>query len=388
MDSRILAKIYKAGLKLLIPLDLNETLEVITQEAMKIVKAEIGSIFLEQNGELKRVYSSSPVLESIIPRKRGYTYRVFKNKQPIFLNADIIKKIHPEITQLSARSDILIPLINNRKSIGVLTVMSSRKSKFSLKDLEVLTLFSPVASLAIRKSQLYADTKQALEKRDLFISMAAHELRTPLTTINGYVQLLKNKIPQNDSSESRWVYELFRESQRLTELVNELLVVDRIKSKELPYRFEHISIKVLVNRVISNFEIARPGRKIILKDLLGDKSDVVIGDFDKLMQAMTNLVENSIKFSDFSSDVTISLKRQDGYITVKVKDEGKGIPKQDLPKIFDGYYRADNHQVEGMGLGLYLVKNIIDAHRGDVEVKSVLNKGTTFLIYLPTPKNE
>lgn len=86
--------------------------------------------------------------------------------------------------------------------------------------------------------------------------------------------------------------------------------------------------------------------------------------------------------------MTISLKRQDGYITVKVKDEGKGIPKQDLPKIFDGYYRADNHQVEGMGLGLYLVKNIIDAHRGDVEVKSVLNKGTTFLIYLPTPKNE
>lgn len=384
MDKKSLEKVYKAGLKLLQPYTLPDLYETICKEAIKIIDGEYASIFLDINGGLVRVYSTTPVLDQIQIRKNGYTYRVFRTQEPKLLAAREIEKIHPEIRQITARSDVIIPLINQKESIGVITVLSSDKVNFTQEDMKMLMLFGPMASLAIKKTQLYEEIKTALQTRDLFISMAAHELRTPLTTINGYTQLLNSKLSKDpDTNESRWAYELMREVTRMKHLINELLEMNRIKSGELDYNFQEYHLKDIVDRVMRNLELVHPHRKFILKDEIREGKDLIIGDFEKIMQVIANLVDNSVKFSPSDTPLEILLGSKSGFLTIDIKDQGKGILNKDLDKIFDGFYRGGNNKVEGMGLGLYLVKNIIEMHRGEVKVSSKVDKGTTFSVLLP-----
>ncbi len=380
----VLEKVHNSALKLLTPISVEETYKVIVDEAMDLVKADYGSIFLAKNDELERVYASDPILFSIKPRKRGYTYSVHRTGKPVILPSEQIEEIHPQFGKTKARSDIIVPLKNQNKSMGVLTIQSHQKKFFSRREIAILNLFIPLASLAIRKAQLYDEIKGALETRDLFISMAAHELRTPLTAVNGYVQLLHSKLSGGDNSESRWIEQLYSETRRLTNLVNELLEINRIKSGELNYFWKECRLKEIISRVQSGFKFSYPEREFIYEDKVDGQSDIIIGDYDKILQVLTNLVDNAVKFSPPHTPVTLSLKSKNHNFIVDIKDHGIGIPKEDLDKIFEGYFRGKNNKtMEGMGLGLYIVKDIIHRHHGDIEISSKVSKGTTFRITLP-----
>jgi signal transduction histidine kinase len=383
MDN-IVEKIYKAGLKFLIPLSQEETNKMIVDETLKLVKADYASILLAHDGELERAYASDPILYKIKPRKRGYMYSVFKKRQPIVLNFKKVARIHPEINQINSQTDIIVPLANKNSAIGVLSVMYTKEVKYTKQILDTLTLFAPMASLAIRKTQLYDEAKQALEYRDLFISMAAHEFRTPITTISGYIQLLQSKLEKSKpTTESRWVEELSWEVQRLTQLVNELLAVDRIKTGALRYSFKECSLREIVGRAAKDFKFSHPDYKLVRRDTTINNQDKVIGDFDKLLQVIINLLDNAAKFSPAESEIVISLKLKSPNLILTVKDKGKGISKTDLPKLYERFYRGSDHTREGMGLGLFLAKNIIEHHRGEISIKSKEGKGATVEIMLP-----
>lgn len=385
MDN-ILEKIYKAGLKFLVPLNPKEVQALIVEEALNLVGGEFGSILLEQEGELHRVYASTPSLYRIKPRKRGYTYSVYKTHEPIILSSKEIAKIHPEIKKTQAQSDIIVPLSYRHKSIGVLSILSSKRDHFTSRELNILKLFGQMASLAIRKTQLYDETKQALETRDLFISMAAHELRTPLTSISGYIQLLYSKLAGGDSVESRWIEQLYSESVRLTTLVSELLEINRIKSGQLTYQLKECSLKEVIKRALAYLKFAHPKRRVIFEDRLNSSSDRVVGDFDKLLQMISNILENAIKFSPASSRVLLTLKGKRQSLIIEVKDQGKGIGEEEMDRVFEGFYRGRDTQTEGMGIGLFLAKNIIIRHHGTIYLRSKPSKGTTVKIRLPRVK--
>lgn len=375
--------IYQSALKFLVPLTPQETYETIVVEALRLVRAEEGSIFLETNGELERVYTTSPTLTQIQPRKRGFTYRVFATNTPKILSKAEIQKIHPEIGGMRAHADILVPLSYKDQPIGVLTVLTSSKDSFTQRDVEILKLFGPLATLAIRKTQLYDETRQALETRDLFISMASHELRTPLTTIYAYMQLMQIKVVNNESLEPKWMDALLKETVRLTKLVNELLQVDQIKTGELKYTWRKCSLADIVNQAVANFQIILPDYMVVVQNKLPLLSDIIRADFDKLLRVVTNLLINAAKYSQKRSTITLRLDRKGDDVTLKVKDFGKGITKDDLPKIFEGFYRGMNSKHEGMGLGLYLSRQIVEGHNGSIQVNSKVNKGTTVEIALP-----
>lgn len=379
----ILENIHKAALRFLVPLDLTEIYKVIVDEAIKLVGAQYGSLLLEMEGELKRVYTTLPVANELKIRKNGFTYTSFREQKALVKKSKQYLSTKP-ILRLGLLSNIFIPLAYKGKSIGVLVVNSFENSEFTSKEMDILKLFGSLASLAIRKTQLYEETKRALEARDLFISMAAHELRTPLTTINGYAQLLKNKFIRSDSSsEQRWIDELSWEIYRLTNLVNELLTVNNITSGKLTYSFKNIKLQDIVQRVVTNFKFSHHNTSIEINDEITDKEDMVIGDPDKLLQVVYNLLDNAAKFSEPNSKIVIYLKFQRPFVILQLKDFGRGIDKKDMPKVFDNYYRGNSHNREGMGIGLYLIKNIIEKHRGSINIKSRLAKGTTVTIKLP-----
>ncbi len=386
MDS-VLKKIYRSALKFLVPLSMDETFELVVTEAMKLTKADYGTIYLENNGSLDRTYASSPFFYNIEPRNDGYTYTVFKKRKPILLSFQEMQEIHPQVRKLGVRSDMIVPLYNRGESMGVLSVMSKRADFFTNKHLNILNFFTPLASLAIRKNQLYDETKHALEVRDMFIAMASHELRTPLTSINGYIQLLHNKLSGSDSVESRWVEQLYKESIRLTNLANELLAINRIKAGQLQYLWKECSLREIIQRAIQNFSFITQDRTILFEDKLSTKKDLVIGDYDKLLQVMDNLLENAAKFSPPQTNIDLCLAEDKKFLIISIKDHGQGIKKEDISKVAEGMVRGSGQQPEGLGIGLFLVQNIIKEHRGTVKIQSKLNKGTIVTIKLPKAKS-
>lgn len=381
-DSAILEKIYKASLKLLVPNTLDEVYSTIVDEAIKLVNADSGTIHLKQNGEFKVVYSTVPTFYSVKARKRGNVYQVFISQKTRMIDIHDVEKVHPQMRNLGIKSAILIPLSYQKKPLGVLAVNKQNRKLLENSEMRILVLFGSMASLAIRKAQLHEEVRRALETRDLFISMASHELKTPLTSVNGYIQLLQSRINNNHSPEGRWMEGLSAESFRLTQLVQELLEINRIRTGQLHYYWKECSLKEIIDRAIKNFQFRFPTRKVIFEDKLNG-SDKIIGDFDKLLQVLDNLLENAAKYSMEDKKINLILKHQPSYLILIVQDHGYGIPQKDLEKIFDKFHRGSNSTREGMGLGLFLVKDIIGHHNSTVEISSKQNKGTKVVVKLP-----
>ncbi len=380
---KTLEKIYNAALKFLVPLSIEETYETIVKEAIKLVNAVNGSILLEQYGVMRRVYASRPTLYDFQPRKRGFAYKVYSSKMPRVVPVRQIAKVHPEITRTKAQYDVFIPLSYKNQTIGVLTVMSQNDKSQSKRDLNILKLFGPLATLAIIKTQLYDETTTALKIRDLFISMASHELKTPVTTITLYTQLVQRTLAGGVMPDKKWIDTLAAEVERLSKLINELLHVDQARDGNFTFYFRNCSLREIILRAIRDFATIHSDYQIIFDDKTDHSKDTVHVDFDKLLQVMFNLLNNAAKFSKPGSAIIVRLENSASIARLCVQDSGKGITKEDLPHIFDRFYRGSGNTHEGMGLGLYLTKQIIDAHKGNIYVDSQVGKGTTIEILLP-----
>lgn len=382
----ILEKINRAALRFLEPLTPQDTYSVIVEEACKLVDGELGYIVLGENGKLKVVYISQETLKFLKIRKKGYTYNAYSKRKAFVVHAKEYIQFHPELVRIGVHSAILIPLFYKNKSFGALAIFSVKSdAQFTEKELNILKLFGSMATLAIRKTQLYNETRQALESRDMFLSMAAHEFRTPITTISGYAQMLRLKLLKSNEGqvvEKRWSDEIYTETTRLSRLVNELLEVNRIKSGLNVYKWEESRLRELVNRAMASFSIAKPKYKIKLQDNLNGEGKI-IGDSDKLLQVFVNILDNAAKFSLPDQDIIIELNNKKDGFSINFKDQGLGIPEKDKENIFKGFYRGLNNQKEGMGLGLYISKEIIRKHKGKIRVKSKLNRGTSIEIILP-----
>jgi signal transduction histidine kinase len=384
IDESILEMIYSSVLKLLTQLSPEEIYSTVVNEAIKLVKGDDGAILLVQNGEFKKVYSSSASIAAVKTRKNGFSYRAFTKNKAFMIDYYELRKAHPEKEFENVHSSLFIPLAYKKKALGTLIVRSSRKDRsFDNKELHVLQLFGSMATLAITQAEFYSQLQQALNMRDKFISMAAHELRTPLTAIHGYSQLLSKRLGGSESSESRWADQLTYECNRMRILIDDLLEINRIKSGKTNYVWKECNLSEILNRAKNNFKFMYPDRSISVSNELENKDPFVVGDFDKLLQAILNLLDNAGKFSSNDYPVMLSLDNKDTYYRIRVRDKGLGIKENDINQVKSSYFVGSNHNKEGMGLGLYLVEDIVSAHRGFVSIKSKEGKGTTVELLLP-----
>ncbi len=385
MDN-VIEKIYNCTLKLLASTDTKELYKSIVVEGKELVNAEFGSIYLDNNDTFSLAYSSLPFLNKFKLRRNGFVQKTFQTRKIVILHEKDILKIRPALGRKAMQSVIMIPLSYVNKSIGVLCFNSSKQEHFSDNELHILKLFGSIASLAITKAHHLDSAKNAIEIRDRFISLASHELRTPLTSINGYIQLLYAKLANKGTSESRWVEELYKENIRLTTLIKELLDVNRIKQGQLHFVLKEVNILELLEKAIKLIHANYSERDVQFKNLVKQKNTVlVIGDYEKLLDILNALLNNAVKFSPPHSKIVVAIELKDRTIFIHIKDKGKGIPKKDIPKIFEGFYKHNIEQYkEGMGVGLLLAKHIIEYHKGKLSIISEENKGTTITIELPS----
>lgn len=381
MEESTLKNIYQSVLKFLMPLSSEETFEMVVQEGIRLNKAHFGSLVLEQGGEFTEVFSTLPI--RLKRARKGSTYKAYKEgKSYVIYHEDFAHK-YPGLVDLGIQSNVFIPLSYKRKSIGVLIINSQKKARYTKDQLDAYDLFGSLASLVIKKTQLYNETKDALNLRDKFISLAAHELRTPLTAVRGYIQLLLSRSKGFDSKEAGWLEQLSYESIRLQNLINELLEINKVRSGQLDYFWKAYGVKQIVERALNNFKFAHPEYEIQLTDQIKENEDSVIGDFDKLLQSFTNLLDNAAKYSLPEKPIEILMLSTTHYLEVVIKDKGQGISQEDLSHIGHSFYKNPNNTKSGLGLGLYFSKEIIQKHHGQLKIKSKEGKGTEIVIRLP-----
>jgi signal transduction histidine kinase len=379
-----LTKIYSIALRLLDPIGDAETYATIIKETVDQTGTEYGSIFLaDKKKKLERVYTTVPKNFQLEPRRNGFTYQAFRTGELIVVSAAKLRKFHPEIHSKPIKFIVIMPLFYGKKAFGVMTLQSSKPIRFSEKRQQILKLFGSLISLKIRNTSLYSELKNALEMRDLFISMASHELKTPLTTISAYSQLIQKKIQQGQRIDPQWTEVLTFATQRMTRLINELLHVNQIKTGKMPYQFSKTSLAEVINQALTDFKSAYSNHDIELHNLLESGQEFVNGDKSKLIQVVINILNNAAKFTLPEKRISVTLSQKNKYNLITIKDEGIGISKDDLEHLFEEFYKVDNNTKEGLGLGLFISKKILEAHRGKIKLKSELGKGTEVIISIP-----
>jgi signal transduction histidine kinase len=229
------------------------------------------------------------------------------------------------------------------------------------------------------------------EQKDNFIAMASHELKTPVTSIKGYVQFLMKEFGSSNEKENSVPPLLLRSSlinvdkqiNRLTRLISELLDLTKIETGTLELKKEKFSLNELAIEMVQDILYLNSNRRI---DLAHEYKGYVFGDKDRLGQAMSNLLSNAVKYSPDNSKIQVTIHLYDGKPAFTVRDDGIGIHEEDQKKIFERFYRVKGgtvHTYPGFGIGLFIVKEFVERHGGQVVVQSEQGKGSTFTFTLP-----
>lgn len=222
--------------------------------------------------------------------------------------------------------------------------------------------------------------------REDFIANVSHELRTPIAMLQGYSEAIIDDIASSEEEKKEIVKVIYDESLRMGRLVNELLDLARMQSGNITLKKEQVNFDQLINRVVRKFQGLAKDNKVTLTSRLDGEIGELFIDPDRIEQVLTNLVDNAIRHTDEEGNVEVHVSAQESGILVEVKDTGTGIPEEDLPFVFERFYKADKARTRGKsgtGLGLAIVKNIIDSHQGNISVHSKLDEGTTFTFILP-----
>lgn len=229
------------------------------------------------------------------------------------------------------------------------------------------------------KNKILAAEKMRRE----FIASVSHDLRTPLTTINGFVQgMLEGLVKQEDSP--KYLRIIKEETQRLMGLTGDILEQAKLQSGGINLLRKYFNLRELLEKVLDDTGILQNGKNILLRlDCPG--SIEVYADEDRLKQVMVNILDNALKFTEANGQVLIKAMENEEAITIMVRDNGQGIDPDDLPLIFEKFYRGDKSRQgsTGTGLGLNIVKMLVEAHGGKVQALSSLGEGTEIIIVLP-----
>lgn len=229
---------------------------------------------------------------------------------------------------------------------------------------------------------------EKLEKlRKDLVANLSHELSTPLTNIYGYLEALTDNVIK-DGKERRKAIDLIKnETKRLIRLTKELKRLAILESDSFSLSIESTDLNNLINNISRKFETRYKEKSIKLKKQLYSGLANIEIDSSKFEQVIFNLLDNAIKYSFEDGIIEIKTWKDKGYIVVSIMDYGRGIDKENLPFIFERFYRADKARTkknDSTGIGLTIVKKIIEAHKGDIKVKSEIGKGSEFIIYIPS----
>lgn len=230
--------------------------------------------------------------------------------------------------------------------------------------------------------------ERRLEKmRKDFIANVSHELRTPMVMLQGYSEAILDDIVQTKEEVNEFVQIIYDESLRLGRLVNELLDLARMESGRVELHMSDVEVVPFVEKISRKFQGIAKEKEVQLHVDFRSNATYHVFDQDRMEQVLTNLIDNAIRHTGVGGNVTLMIDEKNDGLVFEVQDSGSGIPEEDIPFLFERFYKADKARTRGKtggtGLGLAIAKNIVQGHDGKISVSSVVGEGTTFSVFLP-----
>lgn len=219
-----------------------------------------------------------------------------------------------------------------------------------------------------------------------FIANVSHELRTPISMLQGYSEAIVDDIAETEDEKKEMAKVIYDESLRMGRLVNELLDLARMEAGHIQLAMEEVELSSFIHRIVRKFQGMAKDNEINLNANISEKAIHFTFDPDRIEQVLTNFIDNALRHTPKGGSVRLTITPEDKGIHIEVTDSGSGIPEEDLPFVFERFYKADKARTRGRagtGLGLSIAKNIIEAHRGHISVQSKPGHGTTFSFFIP-----
>ncbi|MGZ3694947.1 MAG: CHASE domain-containing protein [Bdellovibrionota bacterium] len=400
-----LETINKVGRIISGELDLERLMQAVTDAATAITRAKFGAFFANQTAESGELYTLYTI--SGMPKEKFATFPMpsatkvfsptFEGKAPVRSNDISLDSRYGKSApyfgmppgHLPVKSYLAVPVISRSGEVlGGLFFGHPQPAVFTERDEKSVLSLAAQAAVAVDNARLFKHAREAVEARDDFLSICSHELRTPLTSLKLQTQLTRRLLDRNDQEPlppeklRRFLDNTNLQIDRLVRLVEDMLDISRIRAGKLSLHYESVNLFVLVKEVVERFspQLTLSGAAISLhleEDVVG------LCDRFRIEQVLVNLLTNAVKYGA-GSPIEIHLTQNSGLAKLAVADCGIGIAGENQNRIFERFERAvSKHNISGLGLGLFIVRQIVEAHKGSITVESEIGKGARFTVTLP-----
>lgn len=401
--------VRQVNIELSANLNVNYVAQLALDAALRLSNAQAGYlVMVDASGDLKRmgVFGRYDIekLDELLAMEEGIIPRVIQSKTP-----ELISDVHsvPDYVPMLEKTEamIVVPLNSNERIVGVLVLEARNSERFSPEQFQFLQLITGRIAAFLDNASLYRQTQEQLEelkqlyaevqyleqlKTDM-IRIASHDLKNPLGGIMGYMQMLRLDAEEKLSEQERsYLDKIELATQKMERITKGILSLERIQQLSEQQTRESVDLKELVHKSVSEHMDFAVRNEQQLKRHLPEEDVFISVDSLQMYEALSNLVHNAIKYTPRHGKVDVSLKVEDDIAKVRVKDTGYGVPKDLQKRLFDPFYRAKTTEtrfIEGTGLGLHLVKNIIERHHGQMVFESVYGEGSTFGFDIPIRKS-
>lgn len=393
-EQRFLAR---AGQMFSRSLDYEETLQVVARFAVPVLADGCVVWLVGEDGEVRpaALHCDDPgqtqVLEESLRRHapRGGQRRVVAEPElvPSLAVDDWRQQVrdpeHFELLRRSgARSGLTVPLTAREEVIGRIDLFQARSGRsMGSRDLPLAEALGQRAGLAIDNARLYRAARTATQARDDLLAVVAHDLRNPLGTIVMGVEWLADRLPEDDREARAAVEGIVRSAQRIDRLIQDLLDATQLERGSLTMSPGPLDPAEIVEEAIAAARPLAGGRALVVD--VSPSLPPVWADRHRILQVLSNLLGNALKFTPPVSRVVVAAERRGDQVLFRVTDNGPGIAPAQIPHVFDRFWRGSPPDRRGVGLGLAIVKGIVEAHAGRVWVESQPGAGATFLFTLP-----
>ncbi|MGQ9502289.1 MAG: GAF domain-containing sensor histidine kinase, partial [Anaerolineae bacterium] len=373
---------------------LDEVLETVVQAIRRALNCRGCCVFLlnpsDQTLEIKAAAGLKPEWRRTarLALGEGIAGRVAASLQPLYVpdthTCPDYVVFDPEVRCLLA-----VPLQAHGCLIGVLNIDHTRPDAFGPEHEHLLTVAAAQVAVAIDNARLYSELLSEKQRQDEFLAIVSHELRTPLTCIQSSVNLLLEDEPPDGETAREFLEIIQRQNERLILMVNNLLNATRLEHAELRWISQPVALDELISRAVHRLHSLASEKHIALRTQLPDEPVIITGDADWLEQTVVNLLDNAIKFTPPEGEVSVAMQVTPQEVSIIVHDTGIGIPESELERVFDKFYRVPDQPSSaprprhGGGLGLYIVRRVVEAHGGHIRAESIPGAGSTFIVSLP-----
>jgi signal transduction histidine kinase len=367
-------------------------LDRLTQLAARILRSPV--IFLSLVDADRDFYKSTYGFTEPVREMRGRTFSHYAimSEGPFVVNDTIEHDIYrdvPSTKTFGVRALASIPLRNSEgQCIGAFCAVEFSPREWSAADIEFLSELAQASMREIKLGMALRELRKKAEEaryaamaREEFLARVAHDLRNPLSAATIGIALLE--YAQLDEKEMRSLQTMRQVLDSMNAIVGDLLNISQFESGKFVLRLARVDTPTLLDDAAKVLEGLAENHDIILKAEISPSLPSVHADYERALRVFSNLVGNAVKFCQPGAAVTLSARAEDDFVRFFVKDEGPGIAPEHVHRLFDRFWQSDNADQRGLGLGLSIVKAIIEAHRGEVGVESTLGQGSTFWFTLP-----